>query len=135
MDSSDRGLVLRLHRIEHVMRVFCSALVLIVGGFSLQLALSAPRFRQIFEDMLGSADELPGLTKFVLSLAQSPFVFAGIPIAIMVVGVVASAQLPKPIFLTIYGCCILSLIAFWMSVRYSLYLPVFKIFQGISGGP
>lgn len=33
------------------------------------LTVIVPKFQQIFEDMLGSADELPGLTKFVINLS------------------------------------------------------------------
>ncbi|MEC8906460.1 MAG: type II secretion system F family protein, partial [Verrucomicrobiota bacterium] len=34
------------------------------------LTVIVPKFKKIFEDMLGSADKLPGLTKFVINLSE-----------------------------------------------------------------
>ena len=35
------------------------------------LTVIVPKFKKIFEDMLGSADKLPGLTKFVINLSET----------------------------------------------------------------
>jgi type IV pilus assembly protein PilC len=53
------------------------------------LVVIVPRFEQIFTDMLGSADRLPGLTKFVIGLSKnlgSNLVPLGIGIVAAIVG-------------------------------------------------
>jgi len=51
------------------------------------LTVIVPKFKKIFEDMLGSADKLPGLTKFVINLSEKLSTHI-VPIAGGVIGVI-----------------------------------------------
>ena len=65
-----------------VMVIACAIMVFL-------LVVIVPRFEQIFTDMLGSADRLPGLTKFVISLSKnlgSNLVPIGIGLVAAIVG-------------------------------------------------
>ena len=50
------------------------------------LTVIVPKFKKIFEDMLGSADKLPGLTKFVINLSEQLSKNI-VPVAGVVIGV------------------------------------------------
>ncbi len=59
------------------------------------LTVIVPKFKKIFEDMLGSADKLPGLTKFVINLSEqlSTHIFpigGGIVVSILLYKFIAS---------------------------------------------
>jgi type IV pilus assembly protein PilC len=51
------------------------------------LTVIVPKFKKIFEDMLGSADKLPGLTKFVIGLSEKMSTHI-VPIAGGIIGVI-----------------------------------------------
>ncbi len=52
--------------------VYPLIVMVIAGGIMVfLLTYIVPKFKKIFEDMLGSADKLPGLTKFVMNLSSN----------------------------------------------------------------
>ena len=133
MDDEEKNVELRLRGIERSVRVFCAALVLVVGGVTLRMVLMVPKFQQIFKDMLGSEDRFPVFTKFVITLAAYPVVFVGVPFAIMSLGVVAAVKVPRYGWLVIYTSCVGVLVMMWFALARALYLPMVKIIQGVAG--
>ena len=67
-------------------------MVIACGIMAFLLTYIVPKFKQIFEQMLGSADKLPGLTKVVMNLSSTLNQYK-IPIIIAIVVIVVSYKL------------------------------------------
>ena len=120
--------------------IFLGATVVMASFAFLNLiaVLSIPKFEKIFEDMLGSRDKLPELTKWVFVYGGwggnlMPFVaissFALITWSVMLL----TRHSWRYILVAVFA--VFGLILHGLVITMALYLPLIQIIQGIGSRP
>ncbi|MDB6007234.1 MAG: hypothetical protein JWR15_4221 [Prosthecobacter sp.] len=97
-----------------------------------RLLLAAPRFQSIFQDMLGSQDRLPGLTRLIMAwsrpLLGGVWLFAALTITFIFV-----LKRARHVWITAAVSAFL-LIATGHLIATMLGDPLINVIQGLSGG-
>jgi type IV pilus assembly protein PilC len=66
-------------------------LVMALGILTFMLMVIIPKFAEIFKDLIGSADDLPGLTKFVMGISKT-FTDNGLAALIIIVALIFAVR-------------------------------------------
>jgi hypothetical protein len=98
-------------------------------------ALTAvPRFERIFEEMLGSRDKLPMLTKLVVNFSRLggglvPYALTALIPAMAMLGLVLGAR--TRVMPVLCLLVMLFLVISWVVVTTSMFLPLITIIEGV----
>lgn len=99
--------------------------------YTTRILLLAPQFESIFEDMLGSKDKLPQLTKMVI---DSPALFLGAIWGLSGVAVLLIFLMRSPRFVWVTALLVtLSLVGSTHFIVVAVFAPFVQVIQSLSG--
>jgi hypothetical protein len=118
--------------------LFFLLVLLTLLGLNLTLLWKVPQSEKIFEDMLGSKDKLPELTKAVLGYVKLggnlwPMLFVLFPTIVCCVLVLSRRSIM--IRAVVPALWMGFLVLHYMVVSVAVQSPMMQIIEGISGGP
>jgi hypothetical protein len=110
------------------------AVVCIVLGlsyFSIRASLNIPAYMRVYEDMLGSGSQLPGITVFVFK-AQHLFVGISFAVPALSLGLLFVRNIPRA--MRVIGVLVLEVIVQSIVLYHALLAPITEIIRRMQGG-
>lgn len=94
--------------------------------------LAAPAFKSIFEDMLGSQDKLPSMTRFVVSWSHGLLAAVWL-LAVLAIVLIFRASRARTVWITTVLLSVFLLITGHLVIA-TLFEPLGAVIQNLSGG-